>query len=104
MLDRLSQLKTMLAETPDDPFLKYGIALEIAKTNYQEGITKLKELTRNHPEYLASYYRIGALLSNNNQEAEAIVYLLEGLHLAKVQNEVLAAREIQALLDELTFE
>lgn len=104
MADRLEMLRQMLSEDPNDPFLAYGIALEIAKTDPQSGIANLRDLTLNHPTYLPPYYRLGALLSELNREGEAVVYLQKGLELAKVQKETMAAREIQSLLDELSFE
>jgi Flp pilus assembly protein TadD len=103
MKTRLELLQQMLAESPDDSFLEYGIALEIAKTNLAEGIAKLTELTRKSPGYLPSYYRLGALLVENNQEEQALFFLQKGLELAKVQKEAMAAKEIQALIEELTF-
>jgi predicted Zn-dependent protease len=102
--DRLAQLQQLLAETPNDHFLEYGIALEIAKTNLQEGIAKLKNLTEKHPTYLPSYYRLGSFLADTGQEKEAVAYVQQGLHLAKVQKDAFTAKELQALLEELTFE
>ena len=103
MSDRLEQLRQMLAEDPNDPFLAYGIALEIAKTDVASGIAKLQEIGENHPTYLPVYYRLGSLLGEINEDSQAIAYLQKGIALAKVQNEVLAGRELQALLDEIEF-
>ena len=103
MSDRLEQLRQLLAEDPNDPFLAYGIALEIAKTDVGSGIAKLQEIEENHPTYLPVYYRLGALLSEINEDEQAIAYLRKGVVLSKVQNDVLAGRELQALLDEIEF-
>ena len=98
---RLAQLQALLTESPDDPFLKYGIALEMTKIHPADGLAKLQELTQSHPDYLPTYYRLASLLVENDKEEAAKPVIEAGLNLAKVQNEALAYKELQALLNSL---
>jgi len=100
---RLQALEQMLAESPDDCFLEYGIALEIAKTDTLEAVAKLMKLIQKSPNYLPSYYRLGVMLAETDQNDKAVEFLANGLELAIVQNDTWAAKELRAFIEELTF-
>jgi tetratricopeptide (TPR) repeat protein len=95
---RLAQLEALLSESPNDPFLLYGIALEMAKIHPDDGLAKLRELTHIQPEYLPTYYRLADLLIEQGRESEANTFIVTGIHLAKVQNNKLALKELETLL------
>jgi tetratricopeptide (TPR) repeat protein len=61
MINRLEILRQFVAEEPHDPFNHYALATEMLKSNKQQAKTIFEYLIENHPDYLATYYHLGAL-------------------------------------------
>ena len=101
---RLNQLLEFLSDDPSDPFNHYAVAIEYRSTEPAKALKILKELRTNQPEYLPTYYHLGEMLieSDDRQNAESV--LLEGIELAKSQQDATALRELQNLLNQLLFE
>jgi len=101
---RIDQLKKFLEESPDDPFLHYGLALEIQKTDTAEALNKYSELLTRFPEYLPTYYHAAHLFweEGNLERAEEIFQA--GIRLATDQQEANALRELRQAYQNLQFE
>ena len=57
---RRQQLQEMLAEEPNDPFLRYGLAMEfISEGNDQEAVRCFDDLFTIAPEYVPGYLQAG---------------------------------------------
>ena len=100
---RQKQLEEYLEEDASDPFLHYALALEMLH-NHQtsDGISKLKWVLNQFPDYLATYYQLGKCLEAENEpEAAATVYS-EGMKLATRQQNQQAFRELKSALEEIT--
>ena len=98
-LTRLQSLISFLEETPNDPFIKYGIALEYEKIGQPEAEHYYKELLTQHPDYLATYYSAGKYYENKEDYDTAEALFEKGIELAKKLGDSKAAGELQTALD-----
>jgi tetratricopeptide (TPR) repeat protein len=99
MPDRLSQLEELLKEDPNDPFLKYGIALEHAKLgNISEAVLRIENLIAEKPDYLGAYYQLGQYYEAlKNMEAAKNIYE-KGMLLAKEKKNMKTLNELREAL------
>lgn len=95
-MNRLEQLKAFLAETPNDPFLKYAMALEYLK---MEEETKALEifhyLAEHHSSYVGTYYHLGKLQEQLQQEEEALITYQKGMEIAQRLGDRHSLQELQ---------
>lgn len=71
--DRLQQIRTLLAEEPEDAFLRYAMALELRKRGQQqEAMDVLEALLREDPKHIACYHQLATMLAEAGRTAEAI--------------------------------
>jgi predicted Zn-dependent protease len=99
MESRIPQIEEMLTTQPDDPFLRYALALEyikIGKTDQSKVL--LIELTTSNPDYLASYYQLGKLEENQGETEEAIFHYQEGKKRALSHGDLKTAGELSEAL------
>jgi len=70
---RLEQLRGMLAEEPNDAFLRYAIALELKRAGkMEEAADDLERLLKADPKYIACYYQLALILIDLGRTEEAI--------------------------------
>jgi predicted Zn-dependent protease len=81
---RRQQLEELLALDPDDPFLRYGVALEYASEgNDEEAARRLRELITVAPTYVPAYQQAGQILVRLGQDEEAKQVLAVGVQQAR---------------------
>ena len=101
-MSRLEKLQQFLADDPNDSFTRYAIGLEYAKdANYPEAIRTLEELRARDPAYVPTYYMLGEYYREINDTTKAKASFEEGILKARAANNLHAASELQAALDEL---
>ena len=62
-MDRLAMLRQMIEQKPEEPFVRYGLAMELAKLGHeQEAVEAFEHLVSHHPDYVATYLMYGNLL------------------------------------------
>ncbi|HEY1375231.1 MAG TPA: tetratricopeptide repeat protein [Gemmataceae bacterium] len=99
---RLRQLHEFLAETPDDPELRYAVAMELLGLGADDdAVRAFRDLVTAKPGYVASYLMLGQTLIRLDREGEARDVLRAGVAAAKGAGNAHAEGEIQALLDSL---
>jgi tetratricopeptide (TPR) repeat protein len=99
---RKEQIQEMLVDEPNDPFLRYGLAMEyIGEGNDEQAVKHFRDLLRVAPEYVAAYQQAGQTLHRLGQDAEAGELLRLGIQTALKQNNEHAAAEMQELLASL---
>ncbi|MGB0839129.1 MAG: hypothetical protein ACPGXL_03255 [Chitinophagales bacterium] len=108
-MNRLTQLEAFLKESPKDPFLKYAIALEYLKQNKEDKtLTIFIALTKEHPNYVGTYYHLGKLQEKLGEEETALQTYQKGMVIAEKMNDGHSHGELkgayQVLYDELYFE
>lgn len=96
---RLQQLRDLLQDDPNDPFLNYGIAMELLSIGDDAGaVHEFRELTRKDPNYVPSYLMLGQTLQRLGRIDEAVAVLRDGTAVAKRVGNEHALSEMQALL------
>jgi tetratricopeptide (TPR) repeat protein len=101
--DRIKTLEQWIKEDPNDPFNKYGLAIELLQTESERAEALFDELLKDHPNYLPTYYMAANLFAGRNQPEKAIGILERGIELAKKQNNEKALRELKSELEALRF-
>ena len=72
MVDRSEQLRKFIAASPDEPFPRYALALELkGKGDATAAAAEMEELLRRAPDYLAAYLMYGMLLQTLGKQNEA---------------------------------
>ena len=70
---RLEQLRGMLAEEPNDAFIRYAIALELKRSGkMEEAANDLEALLNTDPKYIACYYQLALILIDLGRAGEAM--------------------------------
>jgi predicted Zn-dependent protease len=92
---RREKIERLLAKTPDDPFLLYGLAMAvIAEGDEAGGLAKLRSMAESHPDYHPAHFQIGQLLTKSGDSDEAKDWLLRGSAIAAKAGDMKAAREM----------
>lgn len=101
---RMQQIQALLADDPDDAFLRYGLAMEYSSQGDDATAVKhLRELIDldPHQPYIPAFLMCGQALARLGKEAEAAKVLKQGIAAATRAGtpEALHARgEMQGLL------
>jgi tetratricopeptide (TPR) repeat protein len=99
--NRRELLEDMVRNQPNDTFARYGLAMELAKSEPDAAWKQFSQLLEQHPEYAPTYYQAAAFLSKQSRLEEARIVLQNGLGVTSRQGNRHAHGELQALLDDL---
>lgn len=102
---RMEQLEALLRQDPDDPFLRYGLALEYASAGDDEtSVRMLLELIARPAglPYIPAYLQAGQALIRLERYEEARQVLRQGIEAAQAVGDLHAAGEMQGFLDSIT--
>ena len=99
---RLRQIQAWLAETPDDPELRYSLAMEYRSLGDDERTAaELRSLIADQPQYVASYLMLAQTLVKLVRDDEAKNVLRRGVQAAKQAGNEHAMSELQGMLESL---
>lgn len=99
-MDRLAELEKLLQEDPHDPFVQYGIALEIAaRGDVPEAIARIEKLLSEKPDYLGAYYQLGQYYEAEENYEEAIDTYKRGIIIAEKQKNTKTLGELRSALE-----
>jgi tetratricopeptide (TPR) repeat protein len=99
---RKEQLQEMLAEDPNDPFLRYGVGMEyVSEGNLDEAVRCFTDLFESSPDYIAAYQQAGQALVRLGRADEARSVLERGIGAARASGDAHAAEEMQGLIASL---
>ena len=102
MMSRLEKLETLLKKEPDDSFLNFGLAMELAKNErFAESLVQFDRTIALNPNYIAAYFQKGRTLVSMGEEDLAKQALQAGIQQANLCGETHAAGEMQELLASL---
>jgi tetratricopeptide (TPR) repeat protein len=97
--ERLKMIEVMLETNPRDSFLHYAAALEHQKQgDTTQAIKILRQLIKQSPDYLASYYQLGKILEEKGKTEEAIEVYQQGKSVARKQNDMKTLGELSEAL------
>lgn len=102
--NRLEKLQEMLAETPQDIFLNYALAMEYKGLSQVDNTLKqLNTVLLLDENHVPTLYQLGVFWSEKSENEKALLYLKNGLQIAKQKKELKTANEFQALIDEILY-
>lgn len=101
-MSRRERIEALLAENPQDEFLRYGLALELDKEGDHEGsLTALGNLMRQPTPYVPAFFMAGQQLARLERIGEARAALRDGIEHARAQQNTHAAGEMAEFLASL---
>jgi predicted Zn-dependent protease len=101
-MTRREKLEAMLAGSPDDPFLRYALALELASAGDPVGaIARLQDMLQVTPDYVPSYLQLAQLQVSQGQADDAKPVLTRGIEMARRAGDSHAEGEMRGFLDQL---
>jgi Tfp pilus assembly protein PilF len=99
---RKQQIEEMLVEEPNDPFLRYGLAMECASAgNPTTAVKHLQDLIALAPDYVPAYVQAGQMLARLDREDEARTVFRTGIDVARQKGDLHAAGEMEGFLASL---
>ena len=101
-MDRIGQLRQFISASPDDPFPRYALALELkGKGDSGPAADELRELLRRKPDYLAAYLQLGMILETLDRQQEAHDAYVRGQDVARRQGNTHTLSELTQALENL---
>ncbi len=98
----IEQLEKLLAATPKDPFLLYGLAQEHAKRkDIARALECFDRCLAADPGYCYAYFHKARVLHEAERTPEAVAVLRDGVGAAKRAGDGHALAEISSFLDEI---
>ncbi len=102
MASRREKIEAMLADDPQDTFLRYSLAMELDKEGENDqSLERLAELTKDDPPYVPAFFMAGQQLVRLDRVNEARTFLRDGIEQARQQNDAHAAGEMSEFLASL---
>lgn len=100
-MDRIASFKTFITQRPQDPFPRYGLAMEHkTRGELAEAWTVFAELLQAFPDYVPSYLMAGTTLVALGNKDKAIEVLQKGIEVATRRGDQHARRELEQALAE----
>lgn len=101
-MSRLEQIQALLAQTPQDTFLRYALAMEFRSQGQSDAaVETFQTLMQQVPPYVPAYFMCGQALAETGQVDRARAVLREGIERARSQGDLHAAGEMSEFLAEL---
>ena len=102
-MTRREKIEERLRSDPDDIFLNYSYAMELAKMadvpTAREAFQKVRGLD---PDYVSAYFQEGQMLAHADEVEEARQVLIAGIAVARRIRDDHALREMTDFLDSLS--
>lgn len=99
---RMQQIEEMLRDEPNDPFLRYGLAMEHASQgNDAQAAEALIDLAQIAPDYVPAYVQAGQALLRLQRLPEARAIWTRGIAAARKCGDAHAAEEMQGFVANL---
>jgi hypothetical protein len=99
---RREKIEALLADEPEDQFLRYTLALELEKTGENNrSLELLAGLTRDAEPYVPAFFMAGQQLTQLERVNEARAFLRDGIEAARAAGDSHAAGEMSEFLASL---
>jgi uncharacterized protein HemY len=94
---RIEQLKQMLQESPEDPFLLYALAMEHNNAqNHELALQFYETLVSKHRHYVGTYYHLAKLYEQLKMNEKAKACYENGMGIARQMGDHHAYNELNA--------
>lgn len=101
-MSRKEKIQEMLADDPQDTFLRYALAMECKSAGESEQALEIfSQLMQDDPPYVPAFFMAGQELAGLSRIDEAQSTLEEGIGHARQQGELHAAGEMTDFLNSL---
>jgi tetratricopeptide (TPR) repeat protein len=99
---RKQQIEEMLADDPNDAFLRYGLAMEyVGAGQDEEAVRCFRHLLETTPDYVPGYMQAGRTLARLDRVDEARAVFQAGIAAAREKGDLHAAEEMAGFLEGL---
>lgn len=101
-VNRREILESLIAQNPNDPFARYGLAMEYKNSGeLEKAVEAFEALITAKPDYAAAYFHGGQTLENLGRAEAARAIYLKGIDVTTRIGDSHTRSEIQAALDML---
>jgi thioredoxin-like negative regulator of GroEL len=101
-MTRREKIEAMLAEDPQDVFLRYSLAMELMKeARHEESLARFGELQSEDPPHVPAFFMAAQQLASLGRTDEARDALRSGIERAREQGDAHAAGEMSEFLASL---
>lgn len=101
-MSRRQKIEAMLADDPQDVFLRYSLAMELDKEgDHAASLAKFNELTHGDPPYVPAFFMAAQQLTRLDRVEDARKFLRDGIEAARQQGDAHAAGEMSEYLASL---
>lgn len=101
-MNRLEKLQTLLKTEPNDAFLNFGLAMELAKGGrFDESLAQFDRVQQLDPHYIAAYFQKGRTLVSMGEIERAKSELNRGISAATESGDLHARGEMEEMLASL---
>lgn len=101
-MSRLETIRKIVEQSPNDPFPRYGLAMELKNAGqHEDALATFVELERRCPDYVAQYLMHANLLGDLKRAPDASAVLERGIKVARQAGNAHALGEMQQALDAL---
>lgn len=101
-MNRREKIEAMLADDPNDTFLRYSLAMELRSEGaHTESLERLDQLTQGQSPYVPAFFMAAQQLVDLGRIDDARRYLRDGIDQARQQNDTHAAAEMSDFLGSL---
>jgi tetratricopeptide (TPR) repeat protein len=98
-MDRISTFQSFIARSPDDPFPRYGLAMELRnRGDTDAALREFVTLMDRFPDYVPTYLMAGNTLAERGRVDEAKDVYQRGLAAAQRKGDHHAAGELEGAL------
>ena len=103
-MDRIATFKQFISEQPDNPFPRYGLAMEYKKQGQlEDACAAFDELTSVFPDYVATYLMYGNTLAALERDRQADQIYRKGIDVSTAKGDAHARNELEAALADLDY-
>ena len=98
----IEDLEKLIGACPDDPFPRYGLAMELKKQGrLEEAVLAFRELVVRFGDYVAGHHQLARALEAAGRVEEARGAYRQGIEAARRTGDAHAAEEMQGALEML---
>ncbi len=102
-MDRIATFRSFISKSPQDPFPRYGLAMELkGRGENAEAWTVFEDLLKDFPDYVPTYLMAGGTLVALSRKDEAAAIYQRGIEVASRRGDQHARGELESALAEIT--
>ena len=101
-MDRRAKLEALLADSPDDSFLQYALAMQCASDGDDPAaVDRMTALLDRDSHYVPAYFQLAQIVLRQGETDRAKRLLTQGIEMARRAGDDHAEGEMRGLLEQL---